>query len=236
MKIAIMQPYIFPYIGYWQLIYAAEKFVILDDVNYIMRGYINRNSILLNGKAYRFTIPVEKASQNKMIMETKLNFTQDRKQDFLRTLHNAYRKSPQYDKVMPLLKNIILNPETDLTAYIKYSLKQIMGYLDIHTKLLVSSELEKPQGTKGEDRIIEICKKVGADTYINPCGGRKLYSPRNFEKENIKLYFLDVCTDEIIYSQQQESFVGNLSIIDILFFNAISDVRSLLEKYCLNNS
>lgn len=69
MKIGIMQPYFMPYIGYWQLINEVDKFVLLDDVNYIMRGYINRNNILLNGEIYRFTIPVHKASQNKSVMK-----------------------------------------------------------------------------------------------------------------------------------------------------------------------
>ena len=89
MKIGIMQPYFMPYIGYWQLIGAVDKFVILDDVNYIMRGFINRNSILLNGKPYRFTLPVEKASQNKLIQETALSFTQKSKMYFLKTICNA---------------------------------------------------------------------------------------------------------------------------------------------------
>ena len=82
MKIAIMQPYLFPYIGYWQLIYAVDEFVLLDDVNYIMRGYVNRNNILLNGKSHRFTVPIQKASQNKLIMETKLNFSDEDKRKF----------------------------------------------------------------------------------------------------------------------------------------------------------
>lgn len=235
MKIAVMQPYIFPYIGYWQLINAVEKFVILDDVNYIVRGYINRNCILLNGKPYRFTIPIEKASQNKLIMETRLNFTQDKKRDFLLTVHNAYMKAPNYDSVMPLIESIINNKERELTAFIKFSFEKIMEYLNIQTEILCSSKIKKGQGLKGEERIIEICKKLGADVYVNPCGGRKLYQKEKFKKENIELLFLDTCTNEIVYRQNQETFEKNLSIIDILFFNKIDDIRFFLDRYCLNS-
>ena len=124
MKVGIMQPYFMPYIGYWQLINVVDKFVLLDDVNYIMRGYINRNSILLNGKPYRFTLPVENASQNKLIMDTKLRFAQEKKQDFFKTISNAYGKAPCYRKVAPIIEDIINNSDDDITEYIKYSIQK----------------------------------------------------------------------------------------------------------------
>lgn len=216
------------------MIHAVDKFVILDDVNYIMRGYINRNSILLNGKPYRFTIPIEKASQNKLIMKTKLNFTADKKQDFLQTVSNAYRKAPYFENVMPMIGDIVNNPETDLTAFIRYSLERIMQYLDMHTEIILSSKMEKDQSLKGEERIIEICKRLNADVYVNPCGGRKLYHSQVFEKKNIQLFFLDVMHDEIQYEQKAEGFVPNLSIIDILMFNSTTETRNLLKKYELH--
>ena len=235
MKVGIMQPYFMPYIGYWQLINVVDNFVLLDDVNYITRGYINRNNILVNGKSYRFTIPIEKASQNKLIMETKLNFTQSKKQDFLMTIQNAYSKAPYYKKIMPLIEDIINNKEMDLTAFIKASIEKIMEYLNIHTKLLISSKIQKNQELKGEERIIEICKRLGADTYINPCGGRNLYHHKDFQLENLKLFFLYTRSEDIIYKQKQQEFIHNLSIIDIMMFNNICTIQDFLEMYELNN-
>ena len=224
-----------PYIGYWQLINAVDQFVILDDVNYIMRGYINRNSILLNRKPYRFTIPIEKASQNKLIMDTKLSFTQEKKKHFLKTVRNAYRKAPYYRETFSLIEDIINNPEADLTCFIKYSIEKVMEYLDIHTKILVSSKISKNQELKGEERIIEICKILGADVYINPCGGRGLYHHEKFIDGNMKLYFLDTCVEHIIYDQAIDYFERNLSIIDLLFFNDIQKIQFFLDEYHLNN-
>lgn len=233
MKIAIMQPYFMPYIGYWQLISAVDKFVLLDDVNYIMRGYINRNSILLNGKPYRFTIPIEKASQNKLIKETKLNFTQEKKTTFLRTICSAYKKALYFDDVMPLMIDVVNNAETDLTRFILHSIEKIVSYLNVNTEIFVSSEINKNNELKAEGRIIEICKKLGADTYINPCGGRSLYSHSVFEEEGIELFFLETKKENIIYKQRQDIFVENLSIIDILMYNDKQTIRNFLSEYTL---
>lgn len=230
-----MQPYFMPYIGYWQLINAVDKFVLLDDVNYIVRGYINRNSILVNGKPYRFTIPIEKASQNKLIMETKLSFTLDKKQDLLLTIYNAYRKAPCHDKVMSVIEDIVNNSENDLTAFIRYSIKKIIEYLGINTELLVSSKIDKKLLLKGEGRIIEICKKLEADVYINPCGGRELYHQETFAEQNIELYFLDMKKKDIVYDQKQREFIENLSIIDVLMFNAVDKIQNFLKMYELNH-
>lgn len=234
MKVGIMQPYIFPYIGYWQLIHAVDRFVILDDVNYIMRGYINRNSILLNGQPYRFIIPIKKASQNKLIMDTQLSFDKDKKSEFLMTIQNAYKKAYYYEPVMSLITEIINNQETDLTKFIQFSIEKIMEYLHIHTELFVSSELKKNQELKAEERIIEICKRLNADIYINPCGGRKLYKHSNFEQKGMKLLFLDTKSECITYSQKQVGFIKNLSIIDIMMFNDVKTIWKFLKGYELN--
>lgn len=234
MKMAVMQPYLFPYIGYWQLINAVDKFVIFDDVNYIKRGYINRNSILMNGSPYRFTIPIKKASQNRLIMETKLDFDVVAKQKFMQTLSYAYHKAPYYDDVMPILENIIYNQQDDLTQYIYNSFIKICEYLQINTEFCFSSQIQKDNTLHGEEKIIELCKCLQGNEYVNPCGGRKLYNQDNFEKENIQLFFLDTHTDQIVYNQDISGFEKNLSIIDILFFNDVDTIGRFLMEYDLN--
>lgn len=233
MKVAVMQPYLFPYIGYWQLINAADKFVILDDVNYIMRGFINRNRILLNGQSHMFSIPIKKASQNKLIRDTKLNFSEEDKRKFLMTIKSAYGKAPYFSQVMPMVEQIIDNPEIDLTSYIKNSILRINQYLDIDTEILISSEIEKDNTLKAQDRIIEICKKLNADIYINPCGGRGLYRHCDFEKEGLKLFFLTTIGENIHYQQFKKEFVENLSIVDLLMNNGQNQIRNFLHQYIL---
>lgn len=229
-KVAIMQPYLFPYIGYWQLINAADIFVIFDDVSYIKKGWINRNNILINGKPHLFTIPVEKISQNKLINQTKLHFEVKEKEKFLKTITMAYSRSPYFKQVYPLIKSITLYNEEDLTLYIKNSIEKISEYLDLKkVKFILSSTVSNPQGLKAQDRIIAINKSLQADLYINPIGGIKLYQPELFQKSNIKLRFLK--TLEFEYEQFGKNFVPNLSIIDVMMFNSHNEIKNILEKY-----
>lgn len=188
MKVGIMQPYFMPYIGYWQLINVVEEFVLLDDVNYITRGYINRNNILLNKKRYMFSIPVEKASQNRMIFEMNFRFSEEEKKRFLKTLKSAYGKADYWQQVFPIIEKIVLYENENLTDYIENSIREILTYLGIKKRIIRSSQIQKNNSLTGEKRIIEICKCLGADVYINPCGGKDLYDNMHFENNGIKLF------------------------------------------------
>ena len=234
MIVAVEQPYFLPYIGYWQLLNAVDVFVILDDVNYIKRGFINRNNILLDGKSYRFSIPVQDASQNRLIMDTRICLYEREKQKFLARIEYAYRKAPQYLQTYPIIKDIINNEEEDLTEFIQYSLLAIAKRLGITTEIIKSSALGKDNSFTGQKRVIEICKQVKADTYINPIGGRKLYDKFFFNRENIALFFLDTRHENIVYPQFNNAFVNMLSIIDIMMFNPIEKIQKFLEEYDLN--
>lgn len=229
-----MQPYLFPYIGYWQLLNAVDKYVILDDVNYITRGYINRNNILIGGQANRFTVPVYRASQNKLISETKLFFQPEEKEKFLNTIKFAYKKAPHFEEGYKLIEDIIMNDTDDLTDYIAYSMKRISEYFGINTPIYKSSEIKKDSQLKAQERIIAICKSLDGDTYINPAGGRKLYSHDRFEQEALDLFFLDTNMDAIRYDQFNNDFVQYLSIIDVIMFNDVPTIRGFLQKYELN--
>ena len=229
MKTAIMQPYFFPYLGYFQMFNAVDKFVLLDDVNFIMRGYINRNSILLNGQAHKFSIPLEKPSQNKLINETKLNFQPKDRENLLKTITLAYKKAPYYNDFYPVLENIINNQEVDLTMFLKYSFEEAKKYLGLNTEILISSEIEKDNSLHAQDRIIAINKALGTNTYINAIGGQELYNRDDFKKENMELKFIKMQNTE--YKQFKNEFVPNLSMIDVLMFNSKEEVKNLLEQY-----
>lgn len=228
-KLGIMQPYFLPYLGYFQLINAVDKYVLLDDVNFIMRGFINRNNILVGKSAHLFTIPVLKASQNKLINETKLNFQPKDKENFLKTIVHAYKKAPQFDEFYPILKEITDFDEDDLTLYIKNSIQKICLFIGINTEICLSSSIKKDECLHGEERIMEINKVLGANHYINPIGGVELYNREKFEQNGIKLNFIKM--KEIIYPQFKNEFVPNLSIVDVLMFNSKDEVRELLNRY-----
>ena len=229
MKIAIMQPYFMPYIGYFQLINVADKFVILDDVNYIKKGWINRNNILINKKSYLFVLPLQKVSQNKNINEIKILDSYKWKSDLLKTISESYKKAPFYSDVYPLIEKIINYDQNNLVSYIKYSIVEICNYLKINTEILISSEIEKNNELKGEKKIVDICSLLNSKTYINPIGGIELYNRSYFSKYNLKLQFLK--TDNLVYEQFKNEFIPWLSIIDVIMFNSIDDTQKMLTKF-----
>ncbi len=229
MKTAIMQPYFFPYLGYWQMFAAVDKFVVLDDVNYIKRGYINSNSILINGCAKKITISLEKPSQNKLINETKLFFPAEERESLIKSITFAYKKASHFKDVFPLIEEAILFDTDDLTSFLVNTFELVRDYLSINTDILISSQIEKDNSLKAEARILEINKRLGSDDYINAIGGRELYSFDHFSDAGIKLNFIQMKPYE--YKQFDNEFVSNLSFIDVLMFNSKDEIRTLLDNY-----
>lgn len=223
-----MQPYLLPYIGYWQLIGAVETFVIFDDVNYINKGYINRNSILLNGQKQPFTLELSGASQNKLINEIAVGNNCSK---LLKTIEMSYKKTPHFLSVFPIVENILMQDEKNLGKFIGYSLQKVSEHLGLDTKFIYSSDMAKDNGLRAQDKVLEICKLLGADQYINAVGGQELYSKEQFKKAQIDLNFLKVEIEE--YKQFNNEFVPYLSIIDIMMFNSPDMINEMLQKYVL---
>ena len=226
MTLAIMQPYLFPYIGYWQLIKAVDTFVIYDDVNYIKKGYINRNSILLAGKSQQFTLELKASSQNKLINSIEVGNNHEK---ILKTIETAYRKAPYFDNIFSILNDILTQKEKNLAKFVGYSLEKISTYLGLETKFIYSTDTLKNNKLKAQDKILDICKKLNATNYVNAIGGKELYNKKNFQLENIKLHFLK--TNIIEYNQFKYEFVPYLSIIDVLMFNNKEKVKKMLTAY-----
>jgi hypothetical protein len=224
-----MQPYFFPYIGYFQLIANSDVFVIYDDVNFIKKGWINRNTILVNNTPYLFSIPLQNVSQNKLINEIFISDLDKWKTDLLKTISLSYKKAPFYQDVYPLIEKIISFDELNLALYIQNSLQNLCEYLNLNTKLIMSSEIVKNNDLRGENKIIDICLQLGANQYINAIGGIELYIQDNFQVKNIDLKFIK--SENIIYKQFKNEFKPWLSIIDVIMFNNVHDVKQILNQY-----
>lgn len=231
MRVGIMQPYFMPYIGYWQLMNAVDKYVIYDDVNFIRRGWINRNRILIDNQPKYFNIPMIGASQNKLINEVEVNTDQKLVKKNLRTIESAYKKAPYFDNVYPLLEKIINCKKKIISEYIENSFIILCNYLDIMPELIMSSSLNKNCNLKAQDKILDICRLLGCTEYYNAIGGKKLYSYNDFKKNGIELKFLE--TEYIEYKQFNNNFQSNLSIIDVMMFNSKKEIRRMLLNYNL---
>jgi hypothetical protein len=229
MKLAVMQPYLFPYIGYFQLIYAADLFLIYDDVSFIKQGYINRNSLLSLNGVVRFTVPVPGASSNKLI--SRLEFSSDISK-VLKTLEQSYSKAPYFENVFPIIRESLEYGDRSIAEVCQKSYQAIFFYLGLERQFKKTSELEYDRTLSARDRLMALCHKFGADSYINAPGGKSLYAKDDFARQGVELNFIDSLPVE--YSQGNREFVPNLSIIDVLMRCSPKESISLLKRYELN--
>lgn len=233
MKIAVMQPYIFPYIGYFQMINAVDKFVFYDDVNFIKGGWINRNKILVSGKDFLFTVPLSKPSSFSFINETKFNkiLYHTWKEKLLQTITQSYKKAPYFEQAFGVIELIFNKDYRTISDLAIESVKSTSKYLDLKTEFKISSETYCNQSFERQNRLIDICKLEGANKYINAYGGKSLYAKEDFLKDKIELQFIK--SEPIIYKQFANDFIPHLSIIDLLMFKSINEINLMLNKYTL---
>lgn len=233
MKLAIMQPYLFPYLGYFQLINAADKFIAYDDVNFIKQGWINRNRILVNNKEYMFTVPLKNISSFKLINETEIDHSlyMKWKDKFITTVSHAYKDAPYYLAITSLLKSVFEKEVSYISELAYNSISFVCDYLGITTILLHSSRDYGNKHVKSQLRIIDICNLEDASEYINMIGGKDLYSATDFACHDIKLKFLK--PHNVSYMRKCTEQSANLSIIDVLMYNSPGIIRNMLLQFDL---
>jgi len=232
MKVAIMQPYFFPYIGYFQLINSVDKFIIYDNIQYTKKGWINRNRILVNKKDQLITLPIKKDSDYLNVVERELSKSWEiDKNKMLNVIKSSYNKAPYFQDTFELILKCLNNPETNLFKFIYDSIVSINNYLEIKTPIIISSTIDVDHTLKSQDKVLSLCKKQNADIYINSIGGVELYNKETFRKNNIELNFIK--SNPIQYKQFNNEFISWLSIIDVMMFNSKQQIKEYLNNYTL---
>jgi hypothetical protein len=226
-----MQPYFFPYIGYFQLIAQSDVFVLHDDVQYIKGGWVNRNRILLNGEVRLITLPVQKDAYHLPINARHYVEDQRARKDILNLVRQAYMKAPRFSEVFPLIEDLLMFGDTNVARFNENLIRKIATFMGISTRIINSSEMEKDNALAGEPRVIEICRCLGGTDYTNPEGGQALYDSANFRDAGISLRFLVM--RPVPYSQTGEGFVPYLSIMDMLFSCGLEAIKRYLSEYDL---
>jgi hypothetical protein len=226
MKLSIMQPYFFPYIGYFQLISATNQFVIYDNIKYTKKGWINRNRFLLNSRSATFSIPLAHGSDFLDIRDRRIS-PEYRREKLTRQLESAYQYAPQFESTFPLILEIINNSSDNLFEYVKNSVQRLCHHLEIDTKIVISSRVIIDHKLKSKEKILALCQKLGADEYVNSIGGLELYSYEAFKASGVTLKF--VKSKPIQYPQFKNDFIPSLSIIDVLMFNPLSQVKQWVQ-------
>lgn len=231
MRIAIMQPYFFPYIGYFQLIRSVDTFVFYDDVNFIKRGWINRNKFLVNGEERIVTIPCVRVSQNKLIKDIQVDTNNPIFRNAFRTLELSYKRAPYFDDVWDRVVSPCLSmDQTSISDFCIVGVRNICDYLGIRTQFKISSvERYGNDALPREERLIDIVRREGFSEYVNAIGGQAIYDKSYFRIQGVVLHFLKPSQPE--YSQFGDSFVANLSILDMMMFLEKERILDLLDSY-----
>lgn len=222
-----MQPYFFPYIGYFQLIAAVDLFIVYDNIKYTKKGWINRNRILVNGGDVPFTLPLKSASDFLDVRDREVAADLDRSK-LVNQLRGAYAKAPHFNRMIPVFEAILRHPEGNLFKFLQNSITKMCECIGIASKIVVSSTIDIDHELKGQDRVIALCQAVHAKSYVNAIGGMEVYSKEEFRARGIELSFIRSKPFE--YQQFNAIFVPWLSIIDVLMFNTIDSVRQCVES------
>jgi hypothetical protein len=226
---AIMQPYFFPYIGYFQLMKAVDVFVVYDDAQYMKGGWINRNRILINNGPAWLTLPVSRASHTLRINQRHYLLERENIPAIKQRLHDNYKKAPAYREIFPFISELLDCKNSNVSTFNTNLMRAVARKLGITCKFIMSSEITNLSAFKGETKVIDLCKFIGASTYINPIGGVAIYDNGTFAKSGIDLHFLQ--SEPTNYLQLGQPHVPQLSIIDVLMFNPIERIETMLNHY-----
>jgi len=225
MRLAIMQPYFFPYIGYFQLIAAVDQFIVYDNIKYTKKGWINRNRMLQNGKDVMFSLPLKNDSDSLDVCERELAADFNREK-LLNQFKGAYRRAPYFEQTFPLLEQIVRYEDPNLFRFLHHSIVKTCEHLGITTEIRISSGIAIDHSLKSQDKVLALCEAAGASTYVNTIGGMELYSKETFREKGIELKFIKSKPFE--YAQFGAEFVPWLSIIDVMMFNPLEAIRTCI--------
>jgi len=230
-KLAIMQPYFFPYLGYFQLINCVDKFVIYDNIEFSKSGWMRRNRILNCDRDRYIVVSLKKASDFSHVCDLEIAENYNFKK-MLRIIKGAYERAPYFNATYQLLKDIIPPQNYQLFDYLLCITKSLCAFLEIQTRFIISSSICINHSLKAQEKVMALCTALNADEYINPIGGTHLYDKSVFAASGIKLSFHQI--SDITYSQFKDPFVPNLSIIDVMMFNSKAKIQELLNMYTLS--
>lgn len=228
-RIAIMQPYFLPYLGYWQLIHAVDRFVVYDDVNYMKGGWVNRNRLLINGRPAYITLPLSDSSPHKRICDINLLASPVWRGKLIKMVQMTYRRSPCFSEVFPVIEKLIRFDAGSLSGYLLHQLQVMAEFMEIDTEFVASSRRYGNSDLSGQARVLDICNREGASIYVNLPGGQSLYDSNEFRRAGMDLRF--IAMRPLLYKQESTEFVPYLSIVDALMAIGPTDIKRHLGAF-----
>lgn len=237
-----MQPYFFPYIGYWQLMFNCDVWVFFDSGQYNKKSWMSRNRILHSdpGKEFQYIgVPIRKHAKGTRIGDVTINNDEKWREKLIGQL-GVYRRmrAPHYAAVMSLVKNVIASDDDSFCRLIVRSAEAVGEYLGQKTDFKRSSELDIDEGkiNAAGEWALEISKMLGADEYINPPGGAEIFDENKYISQGIDLMFLEPKLSP--YKQSRREYCPGLSIIDVMMFLDPGEIMKMIKRdfaFCAKN-
>jgi hypothetical protein len=226
-SIAIMQPYFLPYLGYWKLMNEVDTFVVYRDIKFSKGGWINRNQLMLDGKVEWFTIPLNKANDAAMISDRQISSSWPKsRESLLRRIDLNYKRSEFFEEIRPWMLRIFRHDATSLSEFLKFSILETHGLLALNSTVIEENEVGSFASLKGQERVLAICEALKASHYLNPQGGKTLYSSDAFLSQGVQLAFQEPVS---ILGVPLDEGVAPLSILDTLANLGLSETRRILS-------
>ncbi|MEY8283637.1 WbqC family protein [Lachnospiraceae bacterium 50-23] len=234
MKVGIMQPYFFPYIGYYSLIDQVDKFILLGDVQFIRHGWIERNRILRPDEGWQYiSVPLEKHSQQASIDSICIRNKERWKEKIYGQL-SMYKWAPYYKKVLDLMKTCIEPEQRTITELNRHSLSASCEYLEIDTPIVLFSEMNLAIEAPGsaDEWALNICNAMPerVEEYWNPPGGKAFFDISKYENEGIRVRFQKM-TDCRYRQGRRQVFEPWLSIVDVMMFNNVFEIKDMMKNF-----
>lgn len=233
MKLAIMQPYFFPYIGYFSLIKNTDKFISFDPVQYIKKGWMNRNRILKPNEGWQYIIaPVKTHGRDTLIKDIQVIDGDEWKSKIINQLDHYKKRAPYYNEVIRVLEACFNHSDTSLSKLNSLYLSLICSYLNIPFNFQMYSDLDidvSSSVTAADEWALRISESLAASEYVNPPGGVSFFNKKKYSDSNIKLKFLKI--KDVTYSQRRNQFEPGLSIVDVMMFNSPEEIVKMLDQY-----
>ena len=227
-----MQPYFFPYLGYFAIMHYVDKWIVFDEAQYIYHGWINRNRILNYNKDWQYvTAPIQKHSRDIKIKDVVLANHIQWRDKLLAQLQQYRKRAPYFSSVIEVVREAVNVQEESLSALNTHVLRAICGYLGISVTIEVFSKRNWDIGEvqEADEWALRISESLGAKQYVNPPNGKMFFDEAKWSKSEIELRFLKI--RELEYSQKNAAFIPNLSVIDVMMFLEPAHIREAMERY-----
>lgn len=231
MNLALMQPYFFPYVGYFDLICNCNRFVVFDEAQYIKQGWINRNRVLHPGEGWQYvTVPVQKHRSSTRIGQVSIVPDDSWKSKLKARLTHLKSHAPHYAETMDLLDDCLDSDERSISKFNVAIIEKICRFLGIEFNCSYISELglDLGSGLGPGDWALQLARRLKARNYVNLPGGEDLFDAAAFQKSDIGLCIRKI--EPFVYSTGKYVFQENLSIIDVLMWNSVTEIRRYLSS------